>query len=84
MRKREQVRRVEFNAVSSDVATSLSLQDESLFGPPARLQQMTGNRGWNEAAAGGWWAGASSSSLSTADNRRKGEISMKQLVVASS
>ena len=25
---------------------SLVMQDESLFGPPARLKQMTGNRTW--------------------------------------
>lgn len=24
------------------------LQDESLFGPPARLKQMTGNRSWTD------------------------------------
>ena len=51
----------------------LPLQDESLFGPPARLQQMTGNRGWNEPAAGGWWAGGGSSSLNTAESKSKGE-----------
>lgn len=28
------------------------VQDESLFGPPARIQQMCGNRSWDDSSGG--------------------------------
>ena len=50
-------------------------QDEELFGQPARLKQMTGNRSWGESGKVDWTFG--SSSVSTA--ARPGERELQEM-----
>lgn len=45
-------------------------QDEELFGPPARLKQMSGNRSWNESRGGVDWSFGSSSTNTAGENYR--------------
>ena len=44
------------------------LQDEELFGPPARLKQMSGNRSWNESRGGVDWSFGSSTIATAGEN----------------
>ena len=50
--------------------TPTLIQDETLFGPPARLKQMTGNRSWGGSSAPDLTPGGSSQVNKKAGRRR--------------